>query len=118
MKDLTPLSYTRSVSRVHTLFNEVESQLQQSWTVKEMAAKCFISEEQLNRICKDLYQMSPRSRFIHLRMEKAADLLLYREWTITMIAQRLGYKDLYNFTLRFRKHFGCSPSGYRKSRLS
>lgn len=109
---------TRSISRVHTLFNEVESQLHLPWTVKEMAARCFISEEQLNRIAKNLYAMSPRSRLIHLRMEKAVDLLQYREWTITMIAQRLGYKDPYNFTHRFRKHFGCSPSQYRKARLA
>ncbi len=108
---------TSSVSRVHTLFNEVQSQLHLPWTVKEMAAKCFISEEQLNRISKNLYAMSPRARLIQLRMEKAADLLQYREWTISMIAQRLGYRDPYNFTHRFRKYFGCSPSRYRKNIL-
>ena len=108
----------RSVSRVHTLFNEVESQLHLPWTVKEMASRCFISEEQLNRIAKNLYAMSPRARLIHLRMEKAADLLQYREWTISMIALRLGYKDPYNFTHRFRKHFGCSPTHYRKNMLA
>ncbi|WP_028865859.1 AraC family transcriptional regulator [Psychromonas aquimarina] len=108
---------TSSVSRVHTLFNEVQSQLHLPWTVKEMAAKCFISEEQLNRISKNLYAMSPRTRLIQLRMEKAADLLQYREWTISMIAQRLGYRDPYNFSHRFRKYFSCSPSRYRKNIL-
>lgn len=106
-----------SVSRVLTLFNNVEGQLHLPWTVKEMAARCFLSEEQLNRIVKNLYGMSPRTRLIHLRMEKAADLLQYREWTISMIAQRLGYKDPYNFTHRFRNYFGCSPSRYRKNTI-
>jgi len=109
---------TRSVSRVHTLFNEVESQLHLPWTVKEMAARCFISEEQLNRISKALYSISPRAKVIHLRMEKAVDLLQYKEWTIAMIAHRLGYKDPYNFSHRFTKCFGCSPSRYRKNRLN
>ncbi len=108
---------TRSVSRVHTLFNQIESQLHLPWTVKEMASRCFISEEQLNRISKNLYNMSPRTRLIHLRMEKAVDLLKYREWTISMIALRLGYKDPYNFTHRFKKYFGCSPSQYRKNMI-
>jgi AraC-like DNA-binding protein len=106
---------TRSVSRVHTLFNEVESQLHLPWTVKEMASRCFISEEQFNRISKSLYNMSPRARLIQLRMEKATVLLQYPEWTISMIASRLGYRDPYNFTHRFTKHFGCSPSAYRKN---
>ena len=48
-------------------------------------------------------------------MEKAADLLQYSEWTISMTAQHLGYKDPYNVTHRFRKYFGCSPSQYRKN---
>lgn len=108
---------TRSVSRVQTLFNEVQSQLHLPWTVKEMASLCFISEEQLCRISKNLYGISPRARLIHLRMQKAADLLHYHEWTISMIAQRLGYKDPYNFSHRFRKHFGCSPRSYRKNKI-
>ncbi|WP_198591730.1 AraC family transcriptional regulator [Vibrio sp. 10N.286.49.B3] len=103
-----------SVSRVHALFNDIEGQLHLNWTVKKMAKLCFISEEQLNRISKQLFALSPRSKLIQLRMEKAADLLQYREWNITMISHRLGYKDPYNFTHRFRKHFGCSPSRYRK----
>jgi len=105
----------RSVSRVHTLFNEIESQLHLAWTVKHMASRCYISEEQLNRIAKKLYGMSPRAKLIQLRMEKATDLLQYQEWSIAMIALRLGYRDPYNFTHRFKKYFGCSPSQYRKS---
>ena len=105
---------SHSVSRVHTLFNEIESQLHLPWTVKEMAVRCYLSEEQLNRISKKLYERSPRARLIQLRMEKAIDLLQYQEWSISMIALRLGYRDPYNFTHRFKKYFGCSPSHYRK----
>lgn len=36
--------------------------------------------------------MSSRARLIHLRMEKATDLLQYREWTISMIVLRLYLK--------------------------
>lgn len=106
-----------SVSRVQALFNEVESQLHLPWSVAEMAEHCFISEEQFNRLTKQLFGLSPRARLIQLRMEKAADLLRYREWTITMISNRLGYKDPYNFTHRFKKYFGLSPTQYRKTQL-
>lgn len=100
--------------RVQTVFNEIESRLQQPWTVKFMAEKCFLSEEQLNRISKTLFGCSPRAKLIALRMEKAVDLLKYQDWTITMIAHRLGYRDPYNFTHRFRHFYGCSPREYRK----
>ncbi|HGZ7024075.1 TPA: helix-turn-helix transcriptional regulator, partial [Vibrio parahaemolyticus] len=108
----TPIS--TSLSRVQTLFNEIEGQLHLPWTVSEMAKRCFISEEQLNRLSKQLFNMSPRSKLIELRMHKAADLLQYRAWSIAMIANRLGYRDPYNFTHRFKKFYGISPTRYRK----
>ncbi len=100
--------------RVQTLFNDIESQLHLNWRVELIAQRCFLSKEQLNRVCKSLYGVSPRSRLIQLRMEKAVDLLKYEDWTVSMIARRLGYQDPHNFTHRFSKHFGCSPREYRK----
>lgn len=103
--------------RVQSVFNLVEAQLHLPWTVKDMAKRSFLSEEQLNRISKQLYDQSPSQRLIRLRMEKALDLLHHRDWSITMIAHRLGYPDPYNFTHRFRKVYGCSPREYRKKAL-
>ncbi|MHA2707817.1 helix-turn-helix transcriptional regulator [Vibrio owensii] len=111
----TPIS--TSLSRVQTLFNEVEGQLHLPWTIAEMAKQCFISEEQFNRLSKQLFNMSPRSKLIELRMHKAADLLQYPAWSVAMIANRLGYRDPYNFTHRFKKFYGTSPTRYRKRLL-
>lgn len=111
----TPTS--TSLSRVQTLFNEVEGQLHLPWTIAEMAKQCFISEEQFNRLSKQLFNMSPRSKLIELRMHKAADLLQYPAWSVAMIANRLGYRDPYNFTHRFKKFYGTSPTRYRKRLL-
>ncbi|MBW3698099.1 AraC family transcriptional regulator [Vibrio sp. T187] len=108
---------TSSPARVQALFNDIESQLHLPWTVQGMAEKVFMSEEQLNRISKSLFGLSPRSKLIQLRMEKALSLLNQQEWSVSMISQRLGYKDPYNFSHRFKKHFGQSPSQYRKSVL-
>ncbi len=106
---------TTSSVRVQALFNEIESQLHLPWKVSEMAQSCFISEEQLSRIAKSLYGQSPRSRLITLRMEKACELLNHKDWSIAMIANRLGYRDPYNFTHRFKRYHGVSPSAYRKA---
>ncbi|MGR5361364.1 helix-turn-helix transcriptional regulator [Vibrio mediterranei] len=105
---------TDSTVRVQALFSQIEGQLHLPWTVKNMANKTFLSEEQLSRICKRLYNVSPRTRLINLRMEKACDLLRNNDWSIAMIAERLGYRDPFNFTHRFTKHMGSSPSAYRK----
>lgn len=105
---------TSTTARVQALYNEIESSLHLPWTVAGMAEQVFVSEEQLNRVTKSLFNVSPRSKLIQLRMEKAASLLKQQEWSISMISHRLGYKDPYNFSHRFKKHFGLSPSQYRK----
>ena len=112
------LAPSSSVLRVQSVFNDIESQLHLNWTVKGIAKQCFLSTEQLNRITKQLYQSSTQQRLIQLRMEKAVDLLHYREWTVGMVAQRLGYNDPFNFTHRFRQYHGCSPREYRKQLFS
>lgn len=114
----TELSPANAAMRVHSVFNQVEAQLHQPWTVKEIAQRSFLSEEQLNRVSKQLYQCSPSQKLIQLRMEKALDLLHHRDWSITMIAHRLGYPDPYNFSHRFRRVYGISPREYRKSRCA
>ena len=106
---------TSTTARVQALYNEIESSLHQPWTVAGMAQRVFISEEQLNRVTKTLFDLSPRSKLIQLRMDKATSLLKQQDWSVSMIANRLGYKDPYNFSHRFKKHFGLSPSQYRKS---
>ncbi|WP_105901102.1 helix-turn-helix transcriptional regulator [Vibrio gangliei] len=110
----TEIVPTNTSMRVHSVFNQVEAQLHLPWTVKEIAQRSFLSEEQLNRVSKQLYQCSPSQKLIQLRMEKALDLLQHRDWSITMIAHRLGYPDPYNFTHRFRKVYGMSPREYRR----
>jgi len=105
---------SNSVLRVESVFNAVESQLHHPWTVKGIAKQSYISVEQLNRICKQLYGCSTQQKLITLRMEKATDLLHYETWSVGGIAQRLGYPDPYNFTHRFRQYHGCSPREYRK----
>ena len=101
--------------RVMSIFNVVESQLHHDWTISEIARRAYLSEEQLNRVSKKLYDKTPREYLISLRMNKASDLLKTKEWSVKMIASRLGYQDANNFTHRFTKYFGISPSLYRKT---
>ncbi|MGF1695988.1 AraC family transcriptional regulator [Vibrio lamellibrachiae] len=107
-------SPSNSSMRVQSVWNLIESQLHLPWSVKQIAKQCFLSEEQLNRLSKSLFGQTPQERLIHLRMEKAAELLHHQEWSVTMIAQRLGYKDPYAFSHRFKRYFEMSPRAYRK----
>lgn len=60
-------------------------------------------------------QTTPQQHFIHLRIQRAKELLVETSLSITEIAEKCGYSDLYYFSNAFRKNTGISPSGFRKS---
>ena len=48
-------------------------------------------------------------------MEQAARLMLLTDDKNYVIGERVGYSDANYFSYVFKKHFGMSPSGYRKA---
>jgi AraC-like DNA-binding protein len=50
---------------------------------------------------------------IHIRMEKAVDLLLHSNQTISEIGYSVGGYSIHYFSRLFRKKMGLTPSDYR-----
>ncbi|WP_264875519.1 AraC family transcriptional regulator [Vibrio agarivorans] len=103
-------------TRVMAVYNVIESQLHLDWRVSQVARRCYLSEEQLNRVTLSLYGANPRSYLVKLRMTRAAALLDHTDWSIKMISSRLGYQDPNNFSHRFKKYHGVSPKHYRANK--
>ena len=59
--------------------------------------------------------MSPIEYFIHLKMQKACQLLYTEDSRVKQIAALLGYDDPYYFSLLFKKYMNTHPETYRKS---
>lgn len=58
---------------------------------------------------------APREWLVAERMRRAATLLLEHDVPIGAIADQLGYGDLFLFSRQFRRAFGVSPRGWRRS---
>lgn len=54
--------------------------------------------------------------FILQKIEKAKELLIYNEFTLTEISQKLGYKSVQHLSSQFRKITGFSPTQFLKSK--
>jgi len=52
---------------------------------------------------------------MHVRLRKARELLSTREYSITQIAQMVGFSDLPRFDKVFKRNIGAAPSVYRKT---
>ena len=83
--------------------------------ISEIAKKLNLNRSYLYKIFKEETDYSLKDYLIQIRMEKSADLLTRTTFHISEIANAVGFPDALAFSKAFKKHFGQSPSHYRKA---
>jgi AraC-like DNA-binding protein len=83
-------------------------------TIPELAKSIAISESKLKTLFKAVYGFPPYEYFQKHRMEKARVMLLSKKYSIKDVGYAVGYANLSNFTLAFKKQFNQLPSDLLK----
>lgn len=85
-------------------------------SLDQIAQNMYLSTFYISKIFKSETGDTPINYLIHLRMEKARELLEDPEpLSIQDIAAYVGYDDAYHFSKLFKKHFRIAPSRWSKS---
>ena len=79
-----------------------------------LASELKISSSSLYRKLKSATGSSTAELIRTIRIKRAAQFLADKQRTITEIAYDIGFNDLKHFRTVFQKHFGCSPSEFRR----
>ena len=105
-----------SRDEVASVKNYIYQHYAEDLSLETLAEKVYLSSGYLSFIFKKETGMN-LNRFIRVvRMEKAKELLdQNKDASIQDIALCVGYDDAYHFSKLFKKHFGQSPSQYRKA---
>jgi AraC family transcriptional regulator len=82
-------------------------------TLGEMARVASLSPNHFLRMFKQLFHQTPHQYIIHKRLERAQDLLVSTDSSVTEICMALGFESLSSFSWLFRQRVGCSPTAYR-----
>jgi AraC-like DNA-binding protein len=82
-------------------------------TVEDMASRQQLSASHFTSLFRKATGMSPLDYFIHLKLQKACQLLYHSDAKVKNVAQTLGYDDPYYFSRLFRKYMNISPDQYR-----
>lgn len=96
-----------------TLRSFVMTQLDQQWTVRQMADMANLCPSRFHSLYKVLFGCSPTADLIRARIERAKNLLLFSKDSISTIASNLGYNSVPHFTRQFKSATGSSPSEFR-----
>ena len=83
-------------------------------TLTDLAGHFALSPSHLSRIFRRETGFGIRESLVHYRIQRACELLMTTDCSVTEIADRCGFSDSNYFGDAFRKATGLSPRAYRK----
>ena len=86
----------------------------QKMSVAEVAEQVEFSESHFMRYFKENMNTSFVDYLREYRLTMAARLLVASDATILSIAEEVGFDNLSYFNRAFKKHYGVTPSQYRR----
>jgi AraC-like DNA-binding protein len=85
--------------------------------VADIASVCGLDRSYLSRLFKDATGQSLQGYLVAYRMKMAAQLMRDGSNSIQYVSLAVGYSDIFTFSKAFKKHYGVSPTEYRKNNL-
>lgn len=93
----------------------VKENLGQPQLIADIAKEVDLSMDTLQRLTREVFQLSPKQILMKARIEKACDMLEHSETSITGIATECGYSDHSAFSRQFKATLHCTPQQYRST---
>jgi len=99
------------IKKIETIL--LENLEDENFSSQELAQQLFLSRSQVHRKIKALTGMSTAIYIRHIRLQKAKELLISNDLSISEIAYQVGFKSPVYFSQVFKDTFGESPSMFR-----
>lgn len=83
--------------------------------VESLAAQLSISYKTMRKIFKNYTGLTPYQYFLHLKINKAKELLTDDEYSVKEISYKLEFQNPYYFSRLFKKKTGIAPSQWNSN---
>ena len=92
----------------------MENMDKEDLTVDDIASRMCMSRTTFYNKWKLLTGEAPKYLISRIRMEKARELLESGKFSVTMVAEMVGIRNLKNFRGRYKEYFGKTPKEFMK----
>ena len=82
-----------------------------------ISKQACLSRYHFLRLFRNTFDTTPHQYLIQRRIEKAKELLRWRELSVTDICFEVGFQSLGSFSSLFRRCVGDAPAKYRKREM-
>ena len=101
------------ISLIESIRQRIEKTYNHALDIESLAGECSMSVPTFRRYWSQVVGMPPTVYVRHLRIQEASRLLAESDMEISLISQRVGYRDPLYFSRLFKKETGMSPTAYR-----
>lgn len=91
----------------------IDAHYAEALTLQSIGGALHLSESYISHVFKDRMGYSPIQYVMRRRIGEAQTLLITTEYSITKIAQMVGYDSQSHFNQRFSQYVGISPGRFR-----
>src|SRR2546426_4818162 len=85
--------------------------------LNEISKQACLSRFHFLRLFRDTFETTPHQYLIQRRIEKAKELLRWKEMSVTDVCFEVGFESLGSFSALFRRCVGTAPVTYRKREM-
>lgn len=107
---LTERAASESASNpVSGIIAYVQEHISEPLSVSELAERAFMSPSAFSHLFRDVTGRSPYQFVKEIRLNKARELLIENEVSVTQISKAVGYRSASHFINEFRDRYGMTP---------
>lgn len=104
----------QSDERLWRLWEQVQARLDADWNEERLAGEAQLDAAALDLLCQKQLGRNAADHVTHLRMRRAAELLMRSDLPMETIGSQVGYTDAALFSSAFKKGIGWDPAEFRK----
>ncbi len=106
---------TTAKQKIEKILLKMESNITSNFSVKDYADELFLSVDRFSHLFTETVGVPPHRYMLTLKMNRAKQLLIQTDHSISEIAKFIGFGDPLYFSRIFKKHCGSTPMQFRKS---
>lgn len=105
------VTYSKEIERARKY---IQSHIKDNIDFEKLISDSALSPTHFRRLFKKIVGYSPRDYYNYIKISLAKDMLKSRAFTVSEVAEEMGYSSVYYFSATFKKYFKVSPSNYIK----
>lgn len=108
----------RDLERLNAVLVYMEQHYAEPISVHQLAELVHLSEDRFGHLFREGVGMAPLQYIHDTRLKKAMSLLQTSKFSVTEVAEAVGFTDYNHFGRLFRRKYGCTPNSVRTGKQS